>query len=233
MWDNLRAGAHELVKVLPEISGLLNRPHDKADFLNKLNRLSTLLPSLHPSLQTLDDTLSRFERKQIAVPYRVALHPSVQFRADANSFLLIAGATFSDDVAALDVTAQYLRVDTPDDGFGLVLRHDLTPEKHRASLGVQRLGQEIRRLSGMDNRAIGRLITAIHELSRAVERLNQLVQPLHMEILQLEPLVEERGDDPIQFESLANRYQLLVSPFGEAVDKGLDVFGVDGTEFDR
>lgn len=233
VWDNLRMSAHELAKVLPEIAELLDRPRDKADFLDKLNRLDFLLPFIRPPLQTLEDTLSRFERKQIPVPYRVALYPSVQFRADANSFLLIAGATFSDDVAALDVTAQYLRVDTPDDGFGLVLRHDLTPEKHRASLAVRGFGQEIRRLSGMDNRAIGRLITAIHELSRAVGRLNQLIQPLHMEILQLELLVEERGEDPTQFEMLANRYETLVSPFGAAVDEGLDVFGVDGTEFDR
>lgn len=209
---------------------LFGRPSDVESFLDRLYSLSTTLPPLQRSLRALRNTLVQLQRA--GVPHKTALSPAVQAWAGAGESLVSVSLTYTDDPAALDIAAHYVKLSPQDEGFGVVARHDLTPQKHRASLAVMRVGQELRRLGGED---ATRLITAIDQLFPVVERLDQQIAPVSTGILELEPLVKDLGErpDPQRFEQLAGQYDALISPFRSAVEQALQLVGPQGEEFDR
>lgn len=233
LWMQLDTHGRKAIQQLSLIEPLLARPQNRDEFLSKLDGLVALLPALQTSLEGLSDLLSRFTERRVDVPYKVALYPGVRFQEGGNRSLLALGITYSDDTVALDITGQYLRLHPPDEGWGLFVKHDLTPSKHVASRALQELAKEIQGLSMSDSRALTRLVTAVHQLVAATTRLKGTVQPVHTGVLELIPLVEEQGADPQKFQELSLHYNTLVSPFQEAAGGVQDIFGSQGEEFER
>ncbi len=165
LWTKLEGSSRLLVELLPLTADTLSRPQNRDDFLARLERLQVLLSQLQPPLGEMSDALARLEHRVMPLPYRLALYPSLHLRLHRGTLWLLAGATWSDDSIALDMTAQYIRIGIVDEGVGLSLRHDLNPQKQRASRALQALGQEMRSLSGADSRTLTRLITSLQQLS--------------------------------------------------------------------
>lgn len=230
--ERLHRYKQEMIEQLLQLPPLLAAPGHKDDLLDKLNRLGTLLPALQTSLEGLVDTLSLFTEQRIDMPYRVALLPALRFHEGNNSSLASLGLTYSDDTIALDVTVQYLHLYPSEEGLALFAKRDMTPSKHVASRALRDLATEVHRLGSSEGRALTRLITAVQQLVTAINRVKEAAQPVHTGVLELIPLVEGHGDDPQAFQQLALRYHALTSPFQEAVNGSVDVFGSQGEKFE-
>ncbi len=229
----LEKNARLLAELMPLAQDTLTPPSGPEDFLRRLGRLDALLSQLRTPLQDLGEVLSRFEQQRVPVPYRLALYPTVQLRVDRETLWFVAGATWSDDSIALDVSGLYIRAGSADEGGVVLVRHDVTPQKQRASRALQELGQETRRLSGVDARTLTRLITSVKDLSLAVGRMEQLLEPLRMQVLELVPLVERLDEQPQEFQRLSNLYVTMVSPFREALLDSVELLGSGSEEFNR